>query len=241
MKPPLFSVVYADPDLVVFDKKSGLLVAADRYDETATRLDTLAAEQFGRILAVHRIDKDTSGLVIYARTPESHRGLSLQFQMREVEKIYQALICGRLPRDEVVVNAPLAADGDGRHRTVVNIRQGKEAHTVLRQTAIFGNYAWIEARITTGRTHQIRAHLAHLGVNIVADPLYGDGKPLLLSRLKRSYRGDPFDERPLIARLALHAGHLALRHPVLEGALTFDAPLHRDMAAAKKQLEKLYG
>ena len=90
-----FSVIYSDNDIIVFNKKSGLLVAADRYDKDAPRLDVLAQKEFGELLAVHRIDKDTSGLIVYAKNPESHKNLSMQFEQRKVEKTYHALIYGR--------------------------------------------------------------------------------------------------------------------------------------------------
>jgi 23S rRNA pseudouridine1911/1915/1917 synthase len=168
-----FTVIYADELILVCSKKSGLLVAADRYDATAPRLDLLASEAYGRLFAVHRIDKDTSGLVIYARTAEAHRNLSMQFEERRVKKIYHALIYGRLPEQTVTVDEPLLIDGDNRHRTILNRAQGKPSCTVFTQLEVCGPYSWIEARPLTGRTHQIRVHLQSLSLSVVCDPLYG--------------------------------------------------------------------
>ena len=120
-----YSVIYSDDDIVVFNKKSGLLVAADRYDKDAPRLDVLAQEEFGTLLAVHRIDKDTSGLIVYARNSESHRHLSMQFEQRQVDKTYHALVYGRPGWNEYRADQSLQPDGDDRHRTVVSKRFGK--------------------------------------------------------------------------------------------------------------------
>jgi RluA family pseudouridine synthase len=233
-------VIFADDHLVVLDKSSGILVAADRYDQDAPRLDILAESQFGRLFAVHRIDRETSGLVTYARTAEAHRSLSMQFEERRVVKIYRVLIHGRLPGETISVDVPLLPDGDKRHRTVANQQRGKPSRTAFRQIARRGHFAWVEARPETGRTHQIRVHLATLGLSVVCDALYGSGKPLILSQIKRSWRGDPLGERPLLDRLALHAYFLELTHPATGERVTFEAPLHRDMLAAWNQLEKIY-
>ena len=137
--------------------------------------------------------------------------------------------------------AKLLPDGDPRHRTVVNKRMGKESITNFKLLGTVGPYSWIQADPVTGRTHQIRAHLQDLGISIVCDPLYsGNQKPVRLSDIKRSYRGDVFEERPLLARLGLHAYQLSVVHPETKERMTFTAPYHRDMDALRKQLFKLY-
>ena len=128
-----YEVIYSDDAIVAVSKKAGLLVAADRYDQTAPRLDLELEKEFGRLFALHRIDKDTSGVVLYARTKESHRSLSLQFQNRQVEKIYHALVNGRPLWKSHHEEARLLPDGDPMHRTVVSKRQGKPSITNFRQ------------------------------------------------------------------------------------------------------------
>ena len=124
-----YTVIYSDDDVVVFNKRSGLLIAADRYDAEAPRLDVVAEKEFGRLFAVHRIDKDTSGLVIYARNPEAHKALSKQFEERTVAKTYHCLVNGHPTWDNLTIDLPLQPDGDDRHRTVVNKRFGKPSKT----------------------------------------------------------------------------------------------------------------
>ncbi len=236
-----YTVVYSDDDIVVFNKASGLLVAADRYDHDAPRLDYAAKEQFGKLLAVHRIDKDTSGLIVYARNPEAHRILSMAFQKRQVKKTYHALVHGRPAWDTFRQDKALMPDGDARHRTVVNRRFGKPAVTDFTLIGTCGPFSWIEARPLTGRTHQIRAHLADLGISIVCDPLYsGNQKPVRLSDIKRSWRGDVYEERPLLSRLALHAYQLEIKHPKTGEKMVFTAPYQKDMDSLRKQLAKLF-
>jgi RluA family pseudouridine synthase len=238
---PDYTVVYSDDDIVVLNKRSGLLIAADRYDLDAPRLDLSVEKEFGRVFAVHRIDKDTSGVIIYARNADAHRELSMQFEKREVEKTYHCLINGRPLWKTLHVDLPLQPDGDARHRTVVNKNFGKQAVTDFRLIGVCGPYSWIEAKPRTGRTHQIRVHLAANGLCIVCDPLYsGNQKPVKLSDLKKKWHGDEYDEQPLLSRLALHAYQLTITHPKTQERMTFTAPYPKDMDATRKQLAKLY-
>ena len=237
-----YSVIFADDDFIVLNKRSGILIAADRYNEDATRLDLLAQEEFGKLYAVHRIDKDTSGLILYARTLEAQRNLSMQFEKREVSKTYHALVYGHPLWETLDVNLPLLPDGDSRHRTVANKKAGKPSFTSFRLIGNCGPYSWIEAKPKNGRTHQIRVHLAENGLSIVCDPLYSSSqKPVRLSEIKKKWNGDEYEERPLLSRLALHAYKIELAHPKTGEKINFTAPYPKDMDATRKQLAKIFG
>lgn len=239
---PNYTVIYNDDDIIVLNKRSGLLVAQDRYDPDAPRLDSEAEKEFGRLYAVHRIDKDTSGCVIYAKNADSHRALSMQFENRTVEKIYHCLVNGRPLWQTKTVDSKLLPDGDFRHRTTINSRFGKTSITDFKLIGVCGPYSWLEARPKTGRTHQIRAHLQSIGLSIVCDPLYsGNQKPVRLSDIKKRWNGDTETERPLLSRLALHAYSLSLEHPKTGERMTFTAPYQKDMEATRKQLASIFG
>ncbi len=239
-----FSVIYADDDIVALNKSSGLLVAADRWDPDAARLDILATKELcadgQRLFAVHRIDKDTSGIVVYARNEEAHRALSMAFENRAVDKTYHALVYGRPAWETLDVNVPLRADGDQKHRTVKDTHKGKAALTKFSVLGEAGPFTWIEAKPVTGRTHQIRAHLAISGLTIVCDPLYGKPDALYLSKIKRKWQGDEFEERPLLDRLALHAYRMRVAHPRTGEPMEFIAPYPKDLDTTRKQLAKLF-
>lgn len=238
---PDYTVIYSDEDIVVLNKRSGLLIAADRYDANAPRLDLSAEKEFGKLYAVHRIDKDTSGIVIYARNPDAHRSLSMQFENREVQKTYHCLVNGHPLWEDLHVDLKLMPDGDVRHRTVVNKRFGKPSVTDFHLFGNCGPYSWIEAKPHTGRTHQIRVHLQANNLAIVCDPLYsGNQKPVRLSDIKRKWNGDTEDERPLLNRLALHAYKLEINHPKTGERMTFTASYQKDMEAVRKQLAKIF-
>lgn len=239
-----FSIIYKDASIAVLNKKAGLSVAADRWNPDAPRLDLAAAEICApgeRLFAVHRIDKETSGLVVYALHPAAHRKLCMEFENRNVSKTYHALIYGAPDWQETTVSVPLRADGDKMHRTVPDRHGGKSARTDFRNLGRCGAFSWLEASPVTGRTHQIRAHLRLLGFSIACDALYGSAEPLYLSKIKRSWRGDEFEEKPLISRLALHAYRLAFPHPESGEPMEFTAPYPRDLHAVRRQFAKLYG
>lgn len=236
-----FSVIYSDDDFIVLNKRSGILIAADRYNPDAPRLDLMAEKEFGKLYAVHRIDKDTSGLIIYAKNLEAQKGISMQFEQRKVQKTYHALIYGHPLWEDLHVDLALEPDGDARHRTVVNKKFGKPSVTDFHLIGVCGPYSWIEAKPKTGRTHQIRVHLAANNLSIVCDPLYsGNQKPVRLSEVKRKWNGDEDEERPLLSRLALHAYKIQFEHPATHEQVTFTAPYARDMEAVRKQFAKLF-
>ena len=236
-----YTTIYSDQDIVVLNKQSGILIAADRYNQEAPRLDLLAEKEFGRLYAVHRIDKDTSGLIVYARTPQAHQSLSQQFEKRQVAKTYHALVYGHPLWKDLHVDLALQPDGDARHRTIVSKKYGKASVTDFINLGSAGPYSWIIAMPKTGRTHQIRAHLAANGFSIVCDPLYGGNqKPLRLSEIKRKWNGDEDEERPLLSRLALHAYKIEFTHPSSGEKVTFTAPYPKDMEATRKQLAKIF-
>jgi RluA family pseudouridine synthase len=232
-------VLYADDSLLAVDKPSGLLSIPDRYDPEAPVAVNELRSSWGKLLVVHRLDKDTSGVLIFARGSDAHKALSEAFESRAVAKTYRALVRGSPTWDETICDLPLMPDGDKLHRTIVTAHHGKRSATAFAVVARYKDIALIEAKPETGRTHQVRVHLAALGFPCLCDPLYGDGEPLLLSKLKRRWKGDPFDERPLLDRAALHALSIDFPHPLTGSSLKVEAALPKDMRATINQLEKL--
>jgi RluA family pseudouridine synthase len=246
--------------MLAVDKIAGLSVGGDRWDTSKDRLDHLlnsffAEEQVSsgsdisprlpfphRVYTVHRIDQDTSGIVLFAKDAETHKELSLLFEKGKVAKRYIAIVHGRPIWKESSCDLPLVPDGDKNHRTIIDKYQGKKSLTRFNFLGSAGHLSVIEALPETGRTHQIRVHLASLGYSIVCDPLYGKAntKGILLSSFKKRWQGDPLDERPLLSRLGLHAATITL--PKLswlqENELRIEAALPKDMGALIKQMEK---
>ena len=243
-----FTILYEDDSIIAVNKASGIAVTGERWDEDAPRLDLLLKQELtlrqvcstAELYIIHRIDKDTSGLVVFAKDRDTHQRLSVAFEKRQVAKTYIAVVHGRpfWPDGKTSCDLPLVPDGNKKHLTIIDNSRGKTSRTGFTLLFSAGNYSIVEACPQTGRTHQIRVHLSALGFPIVCDPLYGkhtrSGKKegVYLSSFKRNWRGNENEERPLLDRLGLHALRITLNEKV------FEAPLSRDISALIKQMEK---
>lgn len=280
---PLPTILHEDDTLVAFDKPSGLLVAPDRWDKKRENLMGLvhAHPKYGRSVAnVHRLDADTSGIVLCAKNKVALDFLTGQFQSKTVGKKYHALVVVLAAGQEMKVVAPvrdaagtlpdtftveLALGEDERQPGRMRVfkgRGGKDCTTEFsvlerfgggvgrpsvrgprgsHQSPVAAGYALLECRPLTGRTHQLRVHLAAAGAPILYDPFYGNPDVVLrLSDLKRGYKGRE-DEKPLVGRLALHASELTLKHPASGELFTVRSPLPHEFEVALKFLRKFAG
>jgi tRNA pseudouridine32 synthase/23S rRNA pseudouridine746 synthase len=234
-------VLYADKALLAVNKPAGLPVLPDGYHPQAPYLKSVLEPEFGRLWIVHRLDRYTSGALLLARSAAAHRGLNDQFANHQVVKVYHALVAGEPAWEAIKVDLPLRPDGDRRHRTLVDPQAGKPAVTRLRVMERFGGFALVEARPETGRTHQIRAHLASQGYPLVADSLYGDGLGINLSRLCPARFDPEHPEVPLFNRLGLHACSLSLAHPATHQPFQVDAPYPPDFTGVVSRLQRSPG
>jgi RluA family pseudouridine synthase len=232
------SILWADEDLVVINKPSGLPTLPDGYDPDRPHVKSQYAPILGDLWIVHRLDRETSGVLAIARNPSAHKSLNDQFAGRSVFKVYLAIVVGSPNWQEKEVDYPLRPDGDRRHRTVVDRQMGKPARTLFKVLERYRGYTLIEALPQTGRTHQIRAHIAVAGYAIAGDNLYGSHKGIYLSQIKPGYRGKKSGERPLLGRLGLHAQALTIMHPRTGMSINFEAPFPKDIAAVVRQLRK---
>ena len=236
--PALPPVLYEDDGLIAFDKPAGLLTAPDRWNRAAPNLIRMAQYRLGAgIFNVHRLDRETSGVLLCGRTPNAVRKMSAAFAERRVEKRYLALVRGAPPWDQQELDVALESDPVRRgHMRVA--RRGLSAVTRFAVIERWHEAALIEARPLTGRLHQVRVHLAHAGFPLIADGRYGNRRGLMLSELKRRYKHKAEPERPLIGRAALHAETLRFDHPITNAAMDIRAPSPHDFEIAIKYLRR---
>lgn len=222
-------VIYEDDDMLVINKEKGIVVHPGNGNPDGTLANAVMARCKGGLSGiggkirpgiVHRIDKDTSGLVIIAKNDKAHINLSNQIQKRKVKKTYIALVRGVIKENEATINMPIGRSTKDRKKMAVS-KNGKEAITNFKVLKRFTGYTLLEVNIETGRTHQIRVHLAEIGFPIVGDMVYSNGK-------------NPFNVKGQM----LHAAKLELKHPTTQKDVTFEATLPEYFKKIVKELEK---
>jgi 23S rRNA pseudouridine1911/1915/1917 synthase len=232
-------IVYEDDALLVIDKPPGMVVHPAPGHTSGTLVNALlfhcrtlsgvGGEERPGI--VHRLDKDTSGLLLVAKHDRSHRHLAAQLKARRLQRRYLALVCGRMPASQGSVDAPIGRHPQQRQKMAVVTQHGRAARTHYQVLATWGPLSLLHLTLETGRTHQIRVHLAHLGRPVLGDPVYGRGALPLPQHaaLERCLRTFP--------RQALHAEFLRFQHPERAEWLEFTAPLPEDMGTLVMRLE----
>ncbi|MSR45646.1 MAG: RluA family pseudouridine synthase [Planctomycetes bacterium] len=232
--------LHRDAAMIAVDKPTGLATAAERSVRQPDLLTMLKrAQTEAHVKLVHRIDKHASGVVVFALGRESKTALTAEFGARRVVKDYLALVSGQVDEAPQVIDAPLTPRRGRVQRMVVLPGHGKPAITLVRALLRFRGYTLVHARPLTGRTHQIRAHLRHLGHSLLGDGVYDGEESLFLSKLKYGYRPPRGEtERPLLARLALHAHAIRLRSPADGQDVLIRSPLPKDLRSTIKQLQK---
>lgn len=232
-------IILETPDFVAVNKPSGLLSIPDRMGVEISLKDLLK-QKYGQIYTVHRLDKDTSGIILFAKNEIAHKALSALFESREMEKFYLGLVQGQMMNPVGSIDAAIM-EHPGKTTKMMTHVKGKPSLTDYEVQEQFRLYSWVRFQIHTGRTHQIRVHMQHIGHSIVCDEIYGDPKPVLLSSIKKNFKLAKVaeEEKPILSRLALHSSQLNFS---FEGvAYSLEAPLPKDLRAVLQQLKKWKG
>ena len=233
----LLNTIKETDQFIALNKPAGLLSIPDREGKD-TSLKNLLQDAFGEIFTVHRLDRDTSGIIVFAKTAETHQFLSKAFEERTVEKYYLGIVNGTLAEKTGTIEVPMMQH-PGKMGVMIVDKKGKNSITDYEVIEEFGKYSLVRFRIHTGRTHQIRLHMQHLGHSIVCDGVYGDAQPIMVSSIRRKFKlsKSEDEERPILARLGLHSQRLKFQDTTGE-THDLEAEMPKDMRALIQQLRK---
>lgn len=238
MKIKRWEIVHEDDDIVVINKPAPYLTIPDRYDQTKPNLVDMLSKTRDAVFVNHRIDKETSGLLVFSKNEMAHKEISRQFNDREVDKHYLTIVHGK-PMEEVGLIDLKIGTSNSKRKGMIISDAGKECLTKYRILEAFRTFSLLEIKLLTGRQHQIRVHMQGIHCPVVCDAKYGDGEPFLLSNIKRKFNRDKNnEERPLLSRVALHSYILGFTHPTTHKKMEFKAELPKDMKAVVHQLRK---
>jgi len=232
-------IIFEDDDLIIVNKPAHFLTIPDRFVLEKPNLLTFLKNKYENIFVVHRLDKETSGVICFAKNETAHRNLSQQFEYRTVDKFYLAIVEGQLHKEEGEIDKPIANNMRDSGRMVI-AKRGKASLTVFKLLEKFKNYSLVEANIKTGRTHQVRIHFESIGYPLMIDSVYGRQSEFFLSKikLKKYRRGKDVVERPLMSRTTLHAHKVAFDHPTSGERVHFEVEPPKDFRAVLNQLRK---
>ena len=231
-------IIFENDRFVAVNKPAGMLTIPDRHDETLASLYKLLEKIYKKIFIVHRLDRETSGIILFAKDETTHKYLSGLFEQRNIQKFYMGIVRGSLQNRKGIIDEPITEHPVNRGLMVIN-KKGKPSKTEYEVIEDYGLYSLIKFQIHSGRTHQIRVHMKHIGHPIVCDEIYGSAEPILLSSFKKKYKLSQHDdeERPILNRLALHS--YQLKFTGISGIPhDLKAELPKDLRALLKQLDK---
>lgn len=238
MKSKYFDIIYEDEHLLIINKKSGVLTIPDRFNRAAPSIYRILLSNYGQIFVVHRLDRDTSGIMMFAKDAETHRQLNIDFENNNIRRIYHTLVEGVILREEFEIDIPLRASKKQLGKTIPSAK-GKPSLTLIKVLERFRNQTLVECELKTGRHHQIRVHLQSIGHPLLVDDLYGNRTSFLLSYIKSrvNLKKGTYEE-PIISRLTMHSRYLEITHPINQQRLKFEAPYQKDFAALIQLLKK---
>lgn len=239
------NIIYEDDDIIVLNKQPDMIVHPARGNTHGTLVNALAhySEKLSTGLGefrpgiVHRLDKNTTGVMVVTKNDTAQWKIAKQFEHRQVQKTYQAIVHGTPQLDADRIAAPLGIHPKVREKYAIRSEAGKEAITFYEVLEQFRGFSLLKLNPKTGRTHQIRVHLAYIKHPIVGDDMYG-GKLVYLWQLKDAEQAEQAVEESIINRVCLHAHILQFKHPTTEKQVTYEAPLPDDMQNLLKMLRK---
>jgi len=237
MKIPRFAdlILFENDDIIVVNKPPFISSLDERGEGSEINMLRMAKNYWDDAQICHRLDKETSGALIFAKNPEAYRAISMQFEHRRVKKVYHAVIDGTHVFENLLVDLPILNTGKGS--VSISRQDGKRAETWFQSLRYFKHYTLVECRPVTGRMHQIRIHLATQRASIAGDEMY-KGKPVYLSALKRKYHlGKDQEEQPIMKRFALHAYEITFKL-LNEEEMVITAPYPKDFETLLKLLDK---
>ena len=231
-------ILFEDGYLLIVEKPAGVLSVPDRYNPLLHNLKDSFDKKYGKIFIVHRLDKETAGVMVFAKDADTHKNLNDQFQNFKVTKIYHSLWSGIVSKDEMLIDIPLMSDPAKKGKTIPSAR-GKESYSKIKVIERFRIATLVEIELLTGRHHQIRAHAAAVGHPLLVDEMYGGGKAFYLSDIKKKYNiRKEKEERPLISRITLHSYSLTVLHPISGEDITCTTEYPKDFDVTLKKLKK---
>lgn len=238
MKKSRWNIIHEDESIIVIDKPADWASVPDRFDESKQNIYASISKHRDQIFMVHRLDRETSGVMVIAKTEHAHKNLSQQFENRQVEKLYHAFVESSPRQEEFTIEDSIAYTNDAK---VFISKTGKDSLTHFKKLKSWKDYSLIECSPKSGRMHQIRIHLQHAGLPLIVDSKYGNRSEFKISEIKNKKKyhlKKNTVERPLLKRHTLHAYSLQFTHPVSGEKKSYTADYPKDLRALENQLGK---